>query len=186
MAGVRAGCPTGTASGPGAFLTSYLADRTGLGPATRIIMEQAAQHLTAVLARHTPIGPVSPAEADRFKAWLVGRGCARSTVPKWVRYAKHFFEVARRRKLIPENPFRHVSGGQVVGDPARRRFIPADEVRRVLEVIPNAQWRALVVLKSQDDSQPQGQSLQYVAASCRNVCRCSVGDGRLERPTSSV
>ena len=51
-----------------------------------------------------------------------------------------------RRKLIPESPFGHVKGGLVVGDPARRRFIPADEVLRVLDVIHDPEWRALIVL----------------------------------------
>ncbi len=128
------------------FLASYLADRTDLRPGTRIILEQAARHVVTVLGADTPLASVTPTEADRFKAWLVSRGLSRSTVAKWVRYAKHFFAVAYRRKLIAENPFAYVSGGQVIGDPARRQFIPADDVRRVLEAIPDPEWRALVVL----------------------------------------
>ena len=75
------------------------------------------------------LGKITPADGERFKTWLVARGCARARTAKWIRYARHFFALALRRKLIAESPFAYVKGGLVVGDPARRKFVPADEVR---------------------------------------------------------
>ena len=116
----------------GEFLDDYLAGRNDLGRATQIILRQAARHLMTVLGADTRLDAVTPADAERFKTWLVSRGCSRSTTAKWVRYARHVFAVAMHRKLLHESPFAHVKGGQVVGDPARRKFIPAEEVLRVL------------------------------------------------------
>ena len=130
----RAGLVEAAPSAPTlqAFLNDYLAGRNDVGPATRIILQQAARHLVAVLGAETRLDAVTPADAERFKTWLVSRGCSRSAVAKWVRYARHVFAVAVHRKLLAESPFAHVKGGQVVGDPARRKFIPAEEVLRVL------------------------------------------------------
>ena len=129
----------------GEFLTGYLQERPDVAAATQTILKQAARHLLAALGKDAKLRDLTPADGDRFRAWLVSRGCARSTIAKWCRYAKHFLAVAVRRKLIAENPLGHLKG-KVVGDPARRKFIPAEEVRAVLEVIPCPQWRALVVL----------------------------------------
>lgn len=87
------------------------------------ILEQAARHLKTFLGADTRLDTITPADAQRFKAWWIDRGCSRSTVAKWVRYAKHFFNVAVQRKLLTESPFVCVRGGQVVGDPKRRKFV---------------------------------------------------------------
>ncbi|MGQ9915702.1 MAG: tyrosine-type recombinase/integrase, partial [Thermogutta sp.] len=130
----------------GDFLAGYVDSRNDVGRGTKIVLRQAARHVMTVLGADTRLDAVTPENAARFKAWLIDRGCSRSTVAKWCRYARHFFTVAVQRKLITENPFAHVRGGQVVGDPARRKFIPAEEVLRVLNAIPDAQWRAVIIL----------------------------------------
>lgn len=130
----------------GEFLTGYVDGRNDVGQATAMVLRQAARRVIAVLGADTRLDAVTPEDAARFKAWLIDRGCSRSTVAKWCRYARHFFTVAVQRKLITENPFAHVRGRQVVGDPAQRKLIHAEEVLRVLDVIPDAQWRAVIIL----------------------------------------
>ena len=128
------------------FLEGYLAERTDLSPGTLQAMRLDADRLVAVLGKDTRLSAVTPADADRCKAYLLERKYARSTVARCLRHARHFFAVACRRKLIPENPFAHQKGIAVIGDPSRRKFIPAEEVVRVLEEIPDRELRAWVVL----------------------------------------
>lgn len=129
----------------GTFLAEYLAVRTDVKHSTTKILEQAARHVLSCFGESTPLERIGPADADRFKAWVIERGAARSTIAKWCKYARHFFDVATRRRLIASNPFEHVRGA-VVGDSARRRFIPADDVRKVLDVIPCQEWRLAIAL----------------------------------------
>jgi integrase len=53
--------------------------------------------------------------------------------------------VAMRRKLVTANPFEHITG-TVKGDPARRVFVPGATVTKIIETLPDAQWRLLVAL----------------------------------------
>ena len=64
---------------------------------------------------------------------------------KWLKLARQFYNVAIRRKLVTENPFVHCKAA-VKGDPSRRVFVPADVIEKVIEVLPNAEWRLLVAL----------------------------------------
>ncbi|MCC6581447.1 MAG: tyrosine-type recombinase/integrase [Phycisphaeraceae bacterium] len=128
-----------------AFIEGYLAQRPDVKPATMLVMEQAAKWAWRFFGEDRKLDTVTPADADAYKAHLVGKGNARSTVMKWTRYARHFFEVARRRKLIAENPLVHLKGA-VKGDPARRMFVPADDVRKVVDVATDAQWKLLIAL----------------------------------------
>jgi len=127
-----------------AFIESYLAQRTDVKPATMAIMQQCRRHMVNTLG-DVPLTAITPADGDTFRAAMLSRGCARSTLHKWQRYARHFLEVARRRKLIPENPFSHLKG-MVKGDPARRVFVPAEDVNRVIDVAPDNQWKLLIAL----------------------------------------
>ncbi|HSA26192.1 MAG TPA: site-specific integrase [Phycisphaerae bacterium] len=127
-----------------AFIDGYLAQRLDLKESTLIVMRQARRHLVNTLG-DVPLAQITPADGDKFRAAMLGRGCARSSVNKWQTYARHFMEVARRRRLIQENPFAHLKGG-VVGDPSKRVFVPATDVLRVMEVVPDPQWRLLIAL----------------------------------------
>ncbi|MEZ4515304.1 MAG: tyrosine-type recombinase/integrase, partial [Chloroflexota bacterium] len=127
------------------FIGGYLAQRVDLKPATMVVMEQARRHLVRFLGAGTDIRQIMPADADHYKAHLLGRKSARSTVNKWIRYARHFFEVAKRRGLIETNPFGHISAA-VKGDPTKRQFIAAEDVAKVVHAAPDPQWKLLVAL----------------------------------------
>lgn len=127
------------------FIGSYLAQRVDVKPGTMAVMEQARRHLVRFLEADSDVRAITPAQADAYKANLLGGGRARSTVNKWIRYARHYFEVAKRRKMIEHNPFEHISGA-VTGDAAKRRFIPAADVAKVVEAAPDPQWKLLIVL----------------------------------------
>lgn len=53
--------------------------------------------------------------------------------------------MAQRRGLVAANPFAHIKGA-VTGNPARRCFVPAEAVARVVDVAPDPQWKLLIAL----------------------------------------
>ena len=127
------------------FISGYLNLRPDVKPGTMIVFKQAQRHLVRFLGAARDLGTVTPADADAYRAHLMGEGRARATVNKWCQYARHFFEVAQRRKLINENPFAHIKGA-VRGNTERRVFVPADSVQRVIDFVPDAQWKLLIAL----------------------------------------
>ena len=129
----------------GPFIDAYLAQRVDVKPGTMMVFQQARRHLLAFLGEQKPVADVTAADADAYRSHLLGRGIARATVAKWCQYARHFFDVARRRKLIAENPFAHIKGG-VAGNPTRRVFVPAADVLKVIDTAPDPQWKLLIAL----------------------------------------
>ena len=91
------------------FIGSYLAQRVDLKPGTMRVMEQARRHLVRFIGEDEDVRRITPAHADAYKAHLLGERQARSTVNKWLRYARHYFEVAKRRNLIEQKPLRPTS-----------------------------------------------------------------------------
>jgi len=128
-----------------AFIDGYIDQRADLKAASRVLLRQARDLLVGFLGGNRRVDEVTPADADAFRAKLLADGLAKATVRKRCYYARHFFAVAVRRRLIAENPFGHISG-TVVGDPARRMFVPGEVVRRVMDVMPDPQWRLLLAL----------------------------------------
>jgi integrase len=59
--------------------------------------------------------------------------------------AKQFFQAAIRKDIIEKNPFEGVKI-TVQANPSRMYFVTADEVKKVLDVCPNAQWRLIFAL----------------------------------------
>jgi len=127
------------------FIAAYLSTRVDVKPGTMTVMEQARRHLVRFVGEDADVRAITPAQADEYRAHLQGGKRARSTVNKWLRYARHYFEIAKRWKLIARNPFEHITGS-VTGDPSKRRFIPAADVARVVEAAPCPQWKLLIAL----------------------------------------
>jgi integrase len=93
-----------------------------------------------------PLHAITSADAERWAAWLrADCGLAENTVRRRCGWAKQFFSVAVRHKLISENPFSGLVCA-VRPVPERRFFVDRDMVARVLEQLPGAEWRLLFLL----------------------------------------
>ncbi len=134
-----------TAKALGAFVESYLSQRGDVKPGTMMVFHQAKRWLVRFMGENKPLSEVTPADADAFRAHMLGAGRARATVNKWCSYARHFFEVAKRRRLIDANPFEHIKGS-VRGNAARRVLIPASDAQKVIDAAPDPQWKLLIAL----------------------------------------
>jgi integrase len=136
---------TGGRDALGPFIDGYLIQRNDLKPGTIIVMKQARRWLVKFLGETKPLAEVTPGDADAYRAHLQGAKRAKATVAKWCYYARHFFRVAHRRQLIAANPFEHIRGS-VRGNPARRVFVPAEDVRKVIDAVIDPQWKLLIAL----------------------------------------
>lgn len=139
----------------GAFLDEYISQRESeVEPGTMLVIKQAKRWLLDFFKPTKPLAEITAADADEYKAYLTkGRvrnskakkPRARATVHKWCRYAREFFQAAVRKEFIAKNPFEHIKGG-VVGDPSRRMFIPAEDVLRVIDQVPDTEFKLIIAL----------------------------------------
>jgi integrase len=127
------------------FIGDYIGQRVDVKPATRTVMEQSHIWLVRFLGNTRLMTQVTNADADGYKSKMTGDGLAKATVAKRCRYARHFFAIALRRGVVTSNPFGHIKGA-VKGNPERRVFVPAELVVKVLEGIPDPQWRLMIAL----------------------------------------
>ena len=128
----------------GPFITSYVAGRVDVKPATKEVWRQGETGLIEFFGADKPIGEVSPGDADNYKLHLMGKKLAPMTVRKRLQFATMIFRAAVRRRLISDSPFADVSIKASMPD--RSRFVTLEETARMLEACPNHHWRAIVAL----------------------------------------
>jgi len=128
-----------------AFINAYLADRVDVKASTLTAMHQSRIWLVRYLGEARKLDDVTTADADGYKAHMIREKKSKAHINKRIRYARHFFAIALRRKLVQDNPFGHLRGA-VVGNPARREFVPANVIEQVIEHVPCVQWKLLIAL----------------------------------------
>lgn len=127
------------------FLADYSLERRDLKATTLAAMRQSTTSLQIFFGAGKLLASFVAADADAWRASLIQGKLAKATVNKRCRYARHFFAVALRRGIVRENPFGHLKGA-VAGNPARRAFVPAQTVQRVIDEMPDPQWKLLLAL----------------------------------------
>lgn len=127
------------------FIDDYIAQRADLKPGTITLLRQARIWLVRFMGEDRRLSGVKPADADAYCAHMVKSELAKATIGKRCWHARRFFEVAKRRGLIESNPFGHIKI-MVQGNPARRVFVPAADVDRVIASISDPQWKLLIAL----------------------------------------
>ncbi|MBL8830253.1 MAG: tyrosine-type recombinase/integrase [Planctomycetaceae bacterium] len=127
------------------FLDAFIERRKDVKPATREIWRQTANNLTNHFGNDKDIAAIDEAAALDFKQYLVDQSLASTTVAKRLQTVRSFFHDARRRKVIPANPFAEVSAKSRI-NLDQRRFVTREETARLLDACPNHHWRTIVGL----------------------------------------
>ena len=128
----------------GTFIREYIQSRTDVKPRTRINLEQAQRRLTEFFGDGRALASISPADVDRWAISLKQK-YAEATAARTIKRARQFFTAARRGRLIDVNPFEDIKPGSM-HNPERLRFVTRDEVARLIEAAPCADWRAIISL----------------------------------------
>ena len=128
----------------GQFLTEYVLNRKDVKASTLEVWQQPARNLTEFFGADKPIRDITPGEAEQFAQWLRTQNLASATVAKRLSFARTFFHVARKHRLIDENQFCEVKIPPA-NVTARQRFIDRDTVQRLLDAAPPV-WRTIIAL----------------------------------------
>jgi len=131
------------------FLNDYIEQRQRRGDvadATVRSWRLTVRKLLEFFGPDKPLHAITSEDAERWAAWLRA-DCkhAENTVRRRCGWARQFFAHGVRHKLITENPFAGLVTA-VRPVPERRFFVDRDTVAKVLEQLPNAEWRLLFLL----------------------------------------
>ena len=128
----------------GEFLRAYVLSRPDVKPATLEVWQQPCRNLTEFFGDDKPLLSITPGDCDQFKAWLLTQNLAPATVAKRLAFARTFLHVARKHRLIDENPFSEVKI-PAANVSARQRFIARDTVQKLFGVA-DPTWRTIIAL----------------------------------------
>jgi len=141
----------------GEFLRDYLARRPDVALGTVRHWKKVISRLVQYFGEDRGLASITPGEARDWSYWLrtpaarcnryEGKegGLLENTARRMVGVARQFFQDAKRRGLIAENPFDGIPAS-VGPNTEREYFVTREETERLLEVIPCPEWRLLVAL----------------------------------------
>ncbi len=129
----------------GPFLKNYIESRHDVKPLTTEHLQRVQRDLLDHFGEGKLLRDITPADADDFRLFLLGKPLAENTVRRRCGRAKQFFHAAVRRQLIASNPFADVKSA-VQPNESRFYFVTREEAQAVLDACPDAQWRLLFAL----------------------------------------
>jgi integrase len=119
---------------------------------THIFYKNTQRNLIDYFGAHRRLSSIADQHAAEFREYLEscpkkrGKGIiSRATVNRRIGAAHTFFELARKRKVIQQNPFEDVVAGEQVNK-ARLRYISEDVIAKVLGKCPDPQWYVMICL----------------------------------------
>ena len=127
------------------FIDSYIASRIDTKPQTVINLKAARRELVNHFGDDKLLAAITAGDADAFRLAALGRGLAENTVRRLCGRARQFFRVAIRREIIHRNPFEGIRC-TVVANQKRQYFVAHEEMQKVLDACPDAEWRLIVAL----------------------------------------
>lgn len=114
-------------------------------PATAVTYRQTYRALREHFGEATAAGKIAAIDAERWRQSMVQAGLSKATISKRVKTARQIFRQAIRWKYLAENPFADVRGGAQTNRD-RMYFVSPDDVGKLLEACPDAEWRLMVAL----------------------------------------
>jgi integrase len=130
----------------GPFLRSFILNRPDVKPATLEVWSQPRRNLIEFFGDDRLLQSITPGDADAFKAWLLTqeKKLAMATIAKRLQFARTFLHVARKYRMIDENPFSEVKI-PTADVSARQSFIGRDVFDKLIEHA-SPSWKAILAL----------------------------------------
>jgi integrase len=126
------------------FLTDYAKERTDWKDGTLAAFNTSKKQMLKFFGKDTQIEKISVDDAVKFRIELK-KDYSEATVAKIIRHCRQVFTLARRRKMIADNPFETVPTGSQ-RNPERLYFVTMEEYRQLLEGCTNAKQRLIIAL----------------------------------------
>ena len=127
------------------FIDTYLAERVDLKASTVEQLRQVQNNLRKFTGEAMTLKEFTQGHADAFKASMASK-MADNSVRRNLGRSRQFFEAAVRRRLLESNPFGHLKSLTVKGNAERFQFVTPEEIQRVIDAAPDAQWRLIIAL----------------------------------------
>jgi integrase len=127
------------------FLDSFIESRTDVKPRTKLKYKAVRESLVGFFGEDRKLRTIAPGEADDWRLKLLDGGLVENTVRKQIAVAKLFFTAAKRKRLIPENPFSDLKAA-IRANVSRFFFVSREDAQKVIDACPDAQWRLLFAL----------------------------------------
>ncbi len=145
----------------GEFLNDYRDSRTDIKPQTVVHWGHTIRNLLDFFGPDKALRDVTEQNAREFRNYLAEQGLAEATIRRRTGLARQFFTVARKRKLIPANPFKQDGLPTSVGGNASRRFFVTREMtEQILDAAPDTEWRLLIALARYGGLRTPSESLR--------------------------
>ena len=132
----------------GEFIDGFIAMRKKRGDVvagTLKVWGHTRTNLVDFFGADADIRTITPEKVDDWAAWMFDeQDLAENSVRKRSQFARMFFNVAQRRKLIQENPFANLACS-VVPVKDRQFFVPRETVTRLLNQCNGVEFRLLLV-----------------------------------------
>jgi integrase len=129
----------------GAFLDKYIEDRKANWKEWTVINNrQAVRRLVEYFGAEKRLRDITTAEVELWLESLKSR-YATATVSRTLKRARQFFSYALKQAAISQNPFAAFKPGSQAND-ARKVFVAAAKVQKVMEEAPDQEWRAIIAL----------------------------------------
>ena len=127
------------------FIDSYIENRSDTKPATRLVYGHTRRNLIEFFGADKVLREITPGDADDWRLSLIKQGLSNNTVRRRCGIAKQYFNAAKRKGLITDNPFDGISC-MIQPNTARMYFVSREEAQTILDACPDAQWRLLFAL----------------------------------------
>ncbi len=141
-------CEATTATLLGEFLDGFIEQhkqRGDVAESTLTVWGHTVRNLKDFFGIDKPLRSITPEDADNWNAWLkANEDLAENTIRKRCQFAKRFFNVAVRRKLVERNPFKTLVG-TTVPVPERQFFVERDVIDDLLAECPAAEHRLMLL-----------------------------------------
>ncbi|QNN21234.1 site-specific integrase [Planctomycetales bacterium ZRK34] len=122
----------------------FYAMRQDVKDETRIKWKQGHGKLMEFLGETRPMADITEVNAEEFEQWLIGKSYATGTYRKHIAVCKVLWRWAIKRGYAASNVFAGLKSTAVAG--RDKQFITRDQIEKVIEACPNAQWRLIVAL----------------------------------------
>jgi integrase len=126
------------------FLEAYKAERVDAKPRTVMAWNTSIKLMVGFLG-DVPLRSITQEQAALYRAHLVKQDYATAYIAKTIMNARMFFNVAKRRKLIDDNPFQYVEKGSQVNK-EREHYVTQDETDHLINACSNVRDRLRIAL----------------------------------------
>lgn len=129
----------------GPFIDDYLEKRVGVVKESTLTVDRLAKgSLIGYFGADRSLRTVTAGDAEDFRNHLLTNKLAEGTVRKRCSIAGKMFRYALRHGLVTVNPFETVPTNSIATE--HFSFVSAEDARKVLEELPDCQWRLLFAL----------------------------------------